>query len=255
MQSLAPSPLEPFLRRLELHSELGDAEREAVLRMPSFIAELAPNQDVIGLGEKVEHCCLLQSGVLARFGQDRSGQRQIASVNLPGDWADLHSVVVPKVGCALQSLTRSTIIKVPHDHVRRAARTNSLLAEAFWRECVIDAAIFQEWMVNVGRRPAVPRLAHLLCEIACRSLDGPLEGELEIEFPVTQQHLAEMVGHTPVHVNRTLKKLREEGLVTFVHGCVTIHDWHRLQQVGEFDPGYLHLESQSCVASAYNLDS
>lgn len=95
--------------------------------------------------------------------------------------------------------------------------------------------------MNVGRRNARSRLAHLYCEVACRTGRRRVADGYRFDFPITQFQLADMLGLTPVHVNRTIKSLREDGLVAIAHRVVQILDWSRLVEIGEFDPTYLRL--------------
>ena len=157
--------------------------------------------------------------------------------------ADLHSVVTPQAVSALQALTTTTLLKISHRSLRDAVRRYPALAEAFWRECVIDAGILSEWVVNVGRRDARARTAHLLCEMAFRYEAAGAKVGFSFAFPPTQAHLADMLALTPVHVNRTLKGLREEGLAEIHDRTAHILDWTGLLRAGEFDPCYLHLRT------------
>ena len=236
-----PTPLQPFLDKLVSRSTLGPEERRAILDLPARPAQIQTNRDFVRLGERVDHACFVVAGLVGRFGQNRDGSRQITAVHIPRDMVDLHSVVAPDACSALQALSVATILRVPHQALRAAALRYPAVAEAFWRECVVDAAVLSEWVVNVGRRDARSRLAHLLCEIACRTegLGGKL-GSV-IPFPATQTHIADMTGLTSVHVNRTLRALKEEGVVAVHSQTIRLLDWEGLMRIGDFDPDYLRL--------------
>ena len=235
------NPFCRFLEKLTSRSPLSAAEREAILALPGHPVQVRCNHDFIRLGERVDHACLVVDGLIGRFGQNRRGERQITAVHIPGDMADLHSVVVPDARSALQALTVTTIIKVPHEALRQLARRYPAIAEAFWRECVIDAAILSEWVVNVGRRDARASAAHLLCELAYRYEAAGKEVGFTFDFPATQTHLADMLALTSVHVNRTLKALQADEVAHVRDGVVRVLDWQRLIKVGEFDPSYLQI--------------
>ena len=236
-----PSPLQPFLDRLILRSDLGPAERQAILALPAQVDQIPPNRDFVQLGERVHHASFVVAGLVGRFGQNREGNRQITAVHIPADMVDLHSVVVPDACAALQALSVTTILRVPHAALRAAAHAWPLIAEAFWRECVVDAAVLAEWVVNLGRRDARSRLAHLFCEVACR-VDGPgAKAGAAVPFAATQNQLADMTGLTSVHVNRTLQSLRNDGVVDLRSRAIHVLDWERLVAIGDFDPSYLHL--------------
>ena len=235
------SPFQEFLRKLTSRSLLGPEERQAILDLPGHPVQVQSKRDFVRLGETVDHACLVVDGLVGRFGQNREGNRQITAVHIKGDMADLHSVVAPDAASALQALAVTTIVKVPHTALRAIAHRYPAIAEAFWRECVVDAAVLSEWVVNVGRRDARARTSHLLCELAYRyeAIGTPVG--FSYPLAATQQHLADMMGLTPVHVNRTLKALRAEGLASVYGRNVHILDWNGLVEAGEFDPRYLQI--------------
>jgi len=239
MMTTHPTAFARFLDKLTSRSALGADERAAILALPGHPVQVQGNRDFVRLGERVDHSCLIVEGLVGRFGQNSDGNRQITALHVPGDMADLHSVVVPDASAALQAVSVATLVKVPHVALRSVARRYPAIAEAFWRECVADAAILSEWVVNVGRRDARARTSHLLCEMATRyAATGP-GSQFSFSFPVTQNHLADMLALTPVHVNRTLKGLREDGAVELRGRMAHVLDWTRLTEMGEFDAGYL----------------
>src|SRR5215203_1402387 len=130
---------------------------------------------------------------------------------------------------------------------RRFAHSFALtrIADVFWRETLIDAAVFREWVVNVGRRDAYARIAHVLCEIYVRLRAVGLVSGQAYQLPITQAELADATGLSTVDVNRTLQELRGNGLITMKGGRVVIEDWSGLQTAGEFDPTYLHIKKQA----------
>lgn len=242
--------LELFLTRISSRSRLSDEEREAVLSLPGEFMMVDANQDLVRLGEVVAQTCLVVDGVMGRFGQTRQGDRQISAFYIPGDMPDLHSFVVPRASWALVGLTRSRVFRVPHAAIRTVTERYPAIAQAFWRDCTIDAAGTTEWMLNVGRRDARGRTAHLLCEMALRFQQiGQFEG-LSFPFPVTQLHLADALALTPVHVNRTLGALKRANVVTLSKRVVTIHNWAALQAEADFDASYLHMDGVTGAQSA-----
>src|SRR5690348_5711583 len=157
-----------FLDRLTSRSVLTDEEQQAVLNLPGHAEQVQSNRDFVPLGTRLDHACLIVAGIVGRFDQNGEGTRQITAMHVPGDMCDLHSVVQPMPTSALQALSVATILRVPHAAIRATAARYPAVAEAFWRDCMVDAAILSEWVVNVGRRDAKARIAHLLCEMATR---------------------------------------------------------------------------------------
>lgn len=238
MSSATPLDLQPFVDRLVSHSSLSGEEQQAILALPKQTMQIAANRDFVRLGETVEYACFILDGMAGRFAHYGDGERQFTAFHIPGDMADLHSVVLPNASSGLHAITTTTILRVPHAALRQLIQAHPSVAEAFWRECMIDAAILAQWVVNVGRRDAQTRMAHLLCEMAVRfGAEGPAKRGYSL--PITQTQLGDATALTPVHVNRTLKTLRENGLATVRFKEVAIADWEQLQAVGEFDPAYL----------------
>lgn len=232
--------IQQFLDRLTKRSSLTVEEREAVLALPGYAVQVQSNRDFVSLGDQLDHSCLIVAGYVGRFDQNAAGVRQITAVHLPGDMADLHSVVQPEATSALQALSTATILRIPHDAVRSTAAAFPAIAEALWRDCMVDSAVLAQWVVNIGRRDAKSRIAHLICEIATRLGVVSAKGEIMFPFAVTQSQLADATGLTPVHVNRTLQVMRKEGLVE-IRRNARIFDWNALMETGDFDSDYLQV--------------
>ena len=233
--------IQQFLDRLTKRSFLTAEEREAILGLPAYVSQVQSNRDFVKLGEQLDHSCLIVAGYVGRFDQNANGSRQITALHIPGDMADLHSVVQPEATSALQALSTATVLRIPHRAVRETAAAFPAIAEALWRDCMVDAAVLAQWIVNVGRRDAKCRIAHLLCEMATRLGAAPAEGEIMFPFPITQTQLADVTGLTAVHVNRTLQSLRREGLADLKHNA-RIFDWDALVEAGDFDADYLQMD-------------
>ncbi|WP_169715614.1 Crp/Fnr family transcriptional regulator [Sphingomonas mucosissima] len=222
---------------------MSEGEKQAILDLPAHASQVAPNIDFVRLDHTTDHACIVVQGLVGRFEQTFDGNRQITALHLPGDAADLHSVVQPKARSALHTLTTTTILRVPHAALRSVAANHPAVAEAFWRDCVIDAAILSQWVVNVGRRDARGRVAHLVCEMAVRYKAVRPEQEFFFDFPVTQAQIGDMMGLTPVHINRVLKALREEELLTLSKSRVHVMNWTGLKYAGEFTAEYLQADT------------
>jgi CRP-like cAMP-binding protein len=237
------SNLQSFLDRLTMRSVLTEREQSQILDLPVRVKQARPNEEFVTLGQRIDHACFVFDGLVGRFDQNSRGERQITALHIPGDMPDLHSVVQPTATSALQALSTSTILEVPHAALRAASGEHPAIAEAFWRDCMVDSMVLAQWVVNVGRRDAKSRVAHLLCEMAWRYKVAPADRQVVFELPMTQCHLADAAGLTPVHVNRTLKALSSIG-TRFSQKTVRIGDWDALVEIGDFDPAYLQDETK-----------
>jgi CRP-like cAMP-binding protein len=138
----------------------------------------------------------------------------------------------------------STVAFIPHEPLRELCHSHPLLADKFWRETLIDGAIFREWILNVGQREAPNRIAHILCEMFLKLQAVGLTKGNSFEFPITQREIADATGLSTVHVNRSVQKLRGDRLISLEKGRCTIFDWDGLRETAMFDSTYLHQASK-----------
>jgi CRP-like cAMP-binding protein len=179
---------------------------------------------------------------MCRYKDLRNGERQVTELHVPGDFVDLHSFTLKRLDHNIMALTPSRVAVVPHDALAEIGSRHPHLTRLLWFSTNLDASIHREWELSLGRRTALAKMAHLFCELYVRlDVVGLVDG-FNYELPLTQTDLAECLGLTSVHINRTLKELREQNVVTFRDRVVEIHDWPGLQAVAEFNPSYLYLE-------------
>ncbi|HEY0130656.1 MAG TPA: Crp/Fnr family transcriptional regulator [Allosphingosinicella sp.] len=204
---------------------------------------LEPAGYLVREGEAPEMCALLLSGFAYRHKVTGEGERQIIAVHMRGEFLDLQNSFLEVADHNVQALTRCEIAAVPVPALRKLAEEYPRVGKAMWVDTLIDAAIFREWIVNVGRRDSISRISHLLCEFALRLEAAGLSEEHRYEMPMTQEQIADCTGLTPVHVNRVLKELGRLGLIDRDKRSVAIVQWDRLQHIGDFNTRYLHLEA------------
>ncbi|THD36220.1 MAG: Crp/Fnr family transcriptional regulator [Sphingomonas sp.] len=237
--------LAPLLKKLEMWAPLGEPEQRAVLALPHTVRRLDPGQTIVWEGERPAHACALLWGYAFRQKVAGNGARQILSIHMPGDMVDLHNALLGAADHGVQALTRVEAAFIPVDAVRALAFAMPSVGMALWHETLVDGSIFREWMLNVGRRDARARIAHLLCEFAVRLEAAGLGERSRYELPMTQEQLADATGLTSVHVNRTLKGLERDGLIERTIRAISTANWHDLARAGDFQPGYLHLAHTS----------
>ena len=236
----ADSPaLSRFLSRLLRRSTLTRQEQNAILGLSGLADEYRGNYDIISPGETVDHCCLVAHGIAARYDQMADGKRQITAFHIEGDMCDLHSLACPTAAWGIIAMSRASVLKVPHVQLRRLIADYPAIALAFWRDSIADASILAKWVGNLGRRGAQARVAHLLCEMGLRMEMAGLGSREHFWLDVTQGNLADALGLTSVHINRTLQSLRATGLVRTQGRTIYVDDWARLAKLAEFDPAYL----------------
>ncbi|MEA3029471.1 MAG: hypothetical protein QOG13_796 [Sphingomonadales bacterium] len=234
--------IEKLLLKLSLRDELS-AEEEAALRaLPEIIKEVPSDKTIIRAGEALNDSTLLLEGLMGRYKDLKNGSRQISELHVAGDFVDLHSFTLKRLDHNIMTLTPCRVATVPHARLKRITEEFPHLTRILWFSTNLDAAIHREWVLSLGRRTALARLAHFFCELHVRLGIVGLTDGLSFRLDLTQVDIAECLGLTSIHVNRTLKVLREQGLVELRGGIVEIRDLIGLRRVAEFTDDYLSLE-------------
>lgn len=239
-----------MIRKLESHAPLAVDEKAAVLRLPLVLRTISADQDVVREGDKPTECCLVVEGFVCRYALTGEGRRQILSFHIPGDIPDLQSLHLSVMDHTLATLVPSKLAFIQHEDLRTLVHNHPRLGDLLWRETLIDAAIFRQWMVGLGRRSAYSQMAHLLCELLVRLKAVSLVEDYAFKLPVTQAELGDALGLSTVHVNRVLQDLRSEEIISLQGGSLAVLDWEGLKEAGEFDPAYLHLVRKEAARSA-----
>ena len=251
MSVASANVLLPMLQKLERRADLDDADREAFLSVSCHLKSVEANVYIVREGDRPDRSCVIVSGFAFRHKLTESGDRQIVSIHIPGDFIDLDGSLLNIADHNIQTFTRCEIAFIPREAIHNLVLTHPRLGMAMWIDTLIDASIFREWVMNVGQRDARARIAHLLCEFAKRLEVAGLSERLGYQLPMTQEQIGKATGLTTVHVNRVLKQLANEGLIVRSKREVIIPDWERLRQVAGFNETYLHLDQ---VARGQKVD-
>jgi CRP-like cAMP-binding protein len=239
--AMPPATLQPMVDRLAYRRSLSPEDREALLALPLMKRKFERYHYVVREYDLATHSCVLLRGYAVRTKLVIGGARQICSIHMKGELVDLQNSLLGKADHSVQMLTWGEVAMIPREAIERIAFDRPDIGKAMWIDTLVDASIFREWIANVGRRDARTRIAHLLCEMSLRLQVAGLGQHCSYELPMTQQ-LADATGLTPVHVNRTMKLLEAEGLIGRRNPrSVTIGDWKKLADTGDFNSNYLHL--------------
>ncbi len=234
-----------LIRKLETLAALSHEERQALRGLPMTVKAFGADQDVVREGDCPGECCLVLTGMVFRYLVLDDGRRQIMGFYIPGDIPDLQSLHIKTMDHSVGTLVPTTAAFIPHQSLNELNARYPTIANALWRDTIVDAAMFRLWMVGLGRKSAHERLAHLLCELLVRFKAVGLAGdERTCEFPMTQAELGDALGLTTIHVNRVLRDLKRDGLITLHGRSLHVDDWEHLRQRAKFNPIYLHLDGR-----------
>lgn len=164
------------------------------------------------------------------------------ALHMRGEMVDLQNSMLQIADHNVQTLTRSEVAFVPHQAIADVTARYPEIARALWTQTLIEVSIAYAWMVNLGCRNARQQVSHLICELAYREMrSAPTDGT-DIAWPLTQEQVADILGLTAVHVNRTIQALRRDRIISLGKHVLTIHDWGKLSHDGDFRSAYLHQE-------------
>ncbi|WP_110657741.1 Crp/Fnr family transcriptional regulator [Salinicola halimionae] len=230
-----------MIQKLESIFSLSSEEKQALQDLPVQVEVLKPEQDIVRIGDQPSQCCVVLEGFTCVYKLTSDGKRQILALHVPGDMPDLQSLHLQVLDISIASISSCKVGFIQHDCLRRICERHPRLTAAFWRETLVDASIYRDWILNIGQRDAYSRVAHFLCELLMRLQAVRAVKGKAFHLPITQAQLADAIGITSVHMNRVFQALRSDGLIDATRGKVAILDWERLREEGDFDPLYLHL--------------
>ncbi|RUV05504.1 MAG: cyclic nucleotide-binding domain-containing protein [Mesorhizobium sp.] len=229
-----------IIRKLQIISDLTQADIAILESIAVQERDYRTGEDIVREGDRPSHSFAVLDGLVASAKITGEGKRQITSIFVPGDIPDLHGIHLSVMDCTFAPLTPARVGFMRHDALRAICAKHPSIANLFWRSTLIDAAIYREWVTNVGRRDAYVRMAHLLCELIVRlHAVGQIQDHVA-EFPVSQAVLGDAVGLSTVHVNRVLQELRRDGLISTSGSRLKALDWKGLVRAGDFYTTYLH---------------
>ncbi|MDB5695174.1 MAG: Crp/Fnr family transcriptional regulator [Sphingomonas bacterium] len=227
---------------------LSEEERQVIENAVSSVRQIPPRTQIQRRGELVTHSVMLLDGYMCRYLDDREGYRQLVSLQVPGDFVDLHGFPMKRLDHDVASLGPCTIATFEHRTLAEILERYPRLTRWLWFSTLLDAAIHREWIFRLGRLGAEGRVAHFFCELYARLEMVGLARDGAFALPATQADVAEACGITGVHANRVLRLMRERGFATFRSGEVEITDMPKLKALGEFDPIYLYGQHSAWVA-------
>ena len=240
MASSRAGPFDALLRKLTVLNKLNEEEIHSIRSLPLRPQHFKAGATIISTGQLVSECCLLVEGYACRHKLASDGGRQIVSFHVAGDILDVQHLLFEKADHNVQTITDAAVVFFPMRDLRRLIEERPEIGKALWRDCLVDASIFREWVLNVGRRDAKMRIAHMLCEFAAKCEAAGLGSPAHFTLPMTQEDIGDATGLTSVHVNRMLRVLTDEGVIARAGREIRIADWPRMKLVADFQPDYLH---------------
>ena len=229
-----------LIQKLNGMALLGATEKAALEEVTANPTRFAARQDLIREGDPPGPVLVMLEGWACRYKVMPSGTRQIVAFLMPGDSCDLHTKLLTEMDHSIQTLTPALVARIPRSQIEKAMSEHRAIADAMYIAQLVDEGIMRAWIVSMGRRSSIERVAHLMCELYLRVRNIGLTHDHHFALQLSQQVLADALGMTPVHINRVLKELRLAGAMAIKRGSVAIMDPVKLVQIAGFDENYLH---------------
>ena len=233
--------LTPFVLKLEHGAGLSDRDRQMLEQAVRDVRPFKQRHDLILEDDSPENVHVILEGFACRYKRLPDGGRQIMAYLVPGDCCDLHVPILTEMDHSIGTLTACKVAFLPHAVIEDLTSQSKTITRALWWSTLADQSTLREWLVNMTRRPADKRTAHLLCELLVRLQAVGLATDNSFVLPLTQRQIADTLAMTGVHLNRIVRHLRLEGLITLKGHTITIPNVERLKGFAEFRPNYLHL--------------
>jgi CRP-like cAMP-binding protein len=234
-----PPENSPLAQKLCAFVALSDADLRVLSELFHRRRRFAAGRDLVLEGQADQSAYVLARGWACSYKLLANGSRQIVDFQVPGDFLGLRSLLFRTADHNIEAVTDIEASEVlASDLIDAFTRTPRLATAVLWAASR-DEAMVVEHLVNLGRRNASVRMAHWLLELGTRLHLVGLATRKGYDCPLSQYHLADALGLSAVHVNRSLRELREAGLVTFQGGKVVFDDYPGLVRLAGFDDGYL----------------
>jgi CRP-like cAMP-binding protein len=234
--------VQPLFNKLLNYGELSSDEKQSLEDAVSSVREVLPDHDLVAEGTTPDYSCLLLSGFAGRYNISVEGKRQITALHVAGDFVDLHSFLMKPMDHSIGAIGTCRIATVSHAALARITENHPRLTRLLWLNTLIDAGTHRRWEFILGSLQGHQHLAHLVCEMYLRLAQiGKADKDGSFHLPLTQMILSECLALSPVHTNRVIQKLRGENAISWERDLITIKNWDRLVETGEFDPTYLRM--------------
>ena len=233
--------LESLYLNLGQHDSLSEEEKALLTSTLSIEKYVGVGEDIVSEGTRPSYSTLIIDGLAARYKVLEDGGRQFTSLQVAGDFVDLHAFLLKTMDHGIIALSPCHVAAAEHSKLKTITEQAPHLTRLLWLDTLVDGAIHREWIVAMGRRSKLSHLAHLICELFVRLQVVKKTRDMSFHLPLSQAQLADVLGLSVVHMNRVIGTLRRMNVINWTGHMITILDWERLVGIAEFDPTYLSM--------------
>lgn len=229
-----------FAKKLSMFGSLTAEDTAALGHAVELPRHYSSKADLIREGDRPGPVFVILEGWACRYKILNNGTRQIVGYLMPGDSCDLHVALLAEMDHSIQTITPAVVARIERGVMDAMLERHPGIAKAMYISQLVDEGTMRAWITSMGRRTSLERVAHLICELYVRARNVGMVVEPAFVMPLSQLILADSLGMTPVHLNRVLKELRQQGALQVTRGKVAISDPKLLVQLAGFDENYLH---------------
>ena len=232
-------PASPLTKKLAHLVRLAPDEIAILEDLQSATRAVRRNREILTQGQKYDVLFILIDGIAIRYRILHDGRRQVLNIALPGDFIGFPSTFFEKALYSVTALTEFVVAPISFRTLLGLFDRHPRLAAAIFWSFACEAAMYAEHLIDVGRRSALERVSHFLLELLTRLKIIGLADERSFRMPLTQELIGDALGLSVPHVNRTLRQLRDDELVSIEEHIVIIKDVEALSALADFEPSYL----------------
>ena len=230
----------PFIGKLRRFATLTREEMSLLREATANARKVTARHDLIREGDRPGPVFVMLEGWACRYKILPSGTRQVLAFLMPGDSCDLHIGLLAEMDHSIQTITPAVVATIERADMDQLMDGHRGVAKAMYTAQLVDEGTMRAWITSMGRRTSIERVAHLMCELYLRARNIGLTSEPYLTLPLSQLLLADLLGMTPVHLNRVLRELRETGAMELHRSRLVISDPNKLIKIAGFDENYLH---------------
>ena len=223
------------LRSMAVFKQRSDEEVDFLQRFKAGERLARAQERILDENQRETHLYTVLTGWVFRYRTLEGNRRQIINFGLPGDFLGLQATLDDTMSHGIETLTEVRLCQFEREQLWRLYGEHPRLAfDVTWLAAQEERS-FEEQLLTLGQRTAFERIAYLLWHLYDRGRHVGLVQDNTIELPIRQQHIADTLGLSLVHTNKTLQKIREDGAIEIRERCLHVLDEKRLIEHGRIE--------------------
>ncbi len=243
-----------IIEKFSYYGDLTDDEKAILDKFEDSKEHYKAGETVFTKGEKIENLYIVFDGWGYISANLDTSLRSIFDVRLDADFIGIPEISFQNHLYDLHALTDLTLCPFPRKHLDDIFSKSTRLRDIFFLIISREKAIANERIISIGRRTAFEKVAHFIVEISLRYGMLGMEGHNSFNFPLKQEHIADLLGLSPVHVSRAMTNLKNNGYIQYNRSTMHIVDQDKLRNLAAFDPSFVLKPDISFDYSNDNVD-